>query len=179
VKFAVIPFCSSAFSAFGIGRSDVLHVKEASEPMVAPFDLDKLNSIYSRLEGEVLEMLKKEGFREETGTIALSRWMKLKYKDQVHEIRTPVPLGTIKDEDLQNVVSDFESTLRKEIWQRCEPQRSGNGSFSLPDLWNRKDSKERNLEERRTIQRSFACKEAKERCLLDGAWWVCLDSSLR
>lgn len=113
VKFAVIPFCSSAFSAFGIGRSDVLHVKETSLSMPSPFDIDKLNSIYSKLENDVLEMLRKEGFSQEKGTIDLSRWAKIKFKDQIHEFRTPVPLGTLTDIELKKVISDFESTYEQ------------------------------------------------------------------
>jgi N-methylhydantoinase A len=128
VKMVVIPFCSSAFSAFGIGRSDVLHIKEISKLMSYPFSASALNSIFQKLEKDALSLLEAEGFK--TGDISLSRLMKLRYKDQVNQVRTPVPSNDLSDKDVQNLATTFESLYEKKYGRGSSLRESGIESTS-------------------------------------------------
>lgn len=91
VREAVIPSFASEFSAFGIAGSDVVTVHDRSDPMYVPLDLERLNRIYQELELATLQELKAHGIPDED--IYFVRYMRLRYRGQVHEVRTPVDLG--------------------------------------------------------------------------------------
>ena len=141
-KSVIIPFCSSAFSAFGIGRSDILHIKEVSKQMVFPFSTGALDSIFETMEKEIHGLLTSEGFKDQD--ISLSRWMKLRYTDQIHEIRTPLPAGSLKDGDINSILTTFErlyeqkfgkiSSLRKPGVESTACQLYGVGRIPKPDI---------------------------------------------
>ncbi len=107
VKFSIIPRLASVFSAFGIAASDILQVKELSDPMTAPGDPARMNSIFSRLEGEILKEFDRGGIPR--SSIHLLRSVDTRYKGQVHELRTPVPAGNLTPEILSRIVADFEA----------------------------------------------------------------------
>jgi N-methylhydantoinase A len=142
-KVIVIPFCSSAFSAFGIGRSDVSHIREISRVFAFPFSVEKVNSIYDRLDKEVTSLLVEEGFQ--SYDIVLSRWIKLRYKDQVNEIRTPVPHGRLDSLNLEDLIASFEnlyeqkfgrgSGLREPGIESTGCQVYGIGKITKPQLY--------------------------------------------
>ena len=77
------------FSAFGIAGADVVAVAQASDPMIAPFDLERLNALYERLEADVAADLEADGITP--GDATLLREIELRYRGQVHEVRVPVP----------------------------------------------------------------------------------------
>ncbi len=106
VKRVVIPRNSSVFSALGIATSDVVYIREISDPVSSPFSAEKLNDIFSRLENDVLQELERVGMKPEN--ISLIRSADMKYKGQVHEVRTPVPAGSFTPEQCQNMVATFE-----------------------------------------------------------------------
>ncbi len=107
VKTSIIPRLASVFSAFGIAASDIIYVKEISDPMNAPGDADKMNRIFEKLEAEISGEFKKEGVS--LTSLEMLRSVDIRYKGQVHELRTPVPGGTLKPSDLPGVVSEFEA----------------------------------------------------------------------
>jgi len=147
-KSVIIPFCSSAFSAFGIGRSDILHIKEVSKQMSHPFSAGTLNSIFETMEREIHGLLSAEDFKDPD--ITLSRWMKLRYTDQIHEIRTPLPQGALKDESMDSILTIFErlyeqkfgkiSTIRKQGVEATACQVYGVGRIPKPVIAQAKES---------------------------------------
>jgi N-methylhydantoinase A len=102
----VIPAHSSVFSAFGIAGSDLVTVHQASDPMVAPFDVDRLNGLFTRIESEVRADLVAKGVAPDG--ISCSRQIEMRYRGQVHEIRVPVESKTLELADLEVVRGEFE-----------------------------------------------------------------------
>jgi N-methylhydantoinase A len=101
----VVPTYSSVFSAFGIAGSDLVNVRQASDPMSAPFDLKRLNALYRRLEADALDDLAANGVSPEGA--ATVREIEMRYRGQVHEVRVPVPPGDLDDAALGVVLTDF------------------------------------------------------------------------
>jgi N-methylhydantoinase A len=102
----VVPAYSSVFSAFGIAGSDLVTVHQASDPMIAPFDLDRLNGVYERIESAVRADLEGKGL--DAGRVTLSREIEMRYRGQIHEIRVPLASKKLGPEDLEAVRAEFE-----------------------------------------------------------------------
>ncbi len=107
VQAIVVPANASVFSAFGIAGADVVAVAQASDPMIAPFDLGRLNALYERLEGEAVADLQADGISRADAT--LLREIELRYRGQVHELRVPVKSGLLEPGDLDELIADFEA----------------------------------------------------------------------
>ena len=84
----VIPSTASVFSAFGIASSDVKRVEMVSDPMPAPFELDRWRAHYEALETRLRDGLQAE--RLPTAELALHRFVELQFRGQVHAVRVPV-----------------------------------------------------------------------------------------
>ena len=106
VRTIVVPAFASVFSAFGIAGSDVVTVRQASDPMIAPLDLPRLNDLYATLDETALNDLESDGVSRDDA--ALHREIELRYRGQVHEVRVPVPVGTLTEDDLRSIMSEFE-----------------------------------------------------------------------
>jgi N-methylhydantoinase A len=106
VRTIVVPAFASVFSAFGIAGSDVVTVRQASDPMIAPLDLPRLNDLYATLDETALTDLESDGVSREDAT--LHREIELRYRGQVHEVRVPVPTGGLAEDDLRSIMSEFE-----------------------------------------------------------------------
>lgn len=86
---ALIPAFASEFSAFGIAGSDLLAVAELSEPANAPLDVGRLEELFRELERRAALELAENGVAPEH--MSFGRFVRLRYRGQVHEVRTPVP----------------------------------------------------------------------------------------
>jgi N-methylhydantoinase A len=76
------------FSAFGIGMSDVKRVAMVSDPMRAPFDLDRWRRNLDGLRESLERDLRAEQLP--TTNLAISRFVELQFRGQVHSVRVPV-----------------------------------------------------------------------------------------
>lgn len=103
----VIPLgdLASTWSALGVLSSDVLHVHEHSELMVAPFDADQMNAIYAEMEAAATAQLRSEGFPDED--IHLTRLAEMKFSLQIHQVEVPVPSGKLTEQDAGDQVGRF------------------------------------------------------------------------
>jgi N-methylhydantoinase A len=61
VRQIIIPAHASEFSAWGIAGSDLVQLRQVSDPMLAPFDPARLNGLYDQLEAEVRAALREAG----------------------------------------------------------------------------------------------------------------------
>ena len=104
-RLTVVPTNSAVFSAFGIAASDPVAVVQASDPMVAPFDPERLEGIYASLAAGAVEELGANGVAP--GDITTSREVEMRYRGQVHEVRVPVPDGPLGAESLAVVMEEF------------------------------------------------------------------------
>jgi N-methylhydantoinase A len=103
----VIPLgdLASTWSALGVMTSDVLHIREHSEVMIAPFAPERMNEIYADMEASAREQLRGEGFSD--ADIELTRLAEMKFSLQIHQVEVPVPGGTLTDEDAEAQVGRF------------------------------------------------------------------------
>ena len=104
-RLTVVPTNSAVFSAFGIAASDPVAVVQASDPMAAPFDPERLEGIYASLAAGAVEDLEANGVAPED--ITTSREVEMRYRGQVHEVRVPVPNGPLGAESLAVVMEEF------------------------------------------------------------------------
>lgn len=102
----VVPANSSVFSAFGIAGSDLVKMRQVSDPMMTPLDIGRLNELYARLEASVREDI--AATRVQLVSVTVTREIELRYRGQVHEVRVPVPGGTLTSSDLDDVLAEFE-----------------------------------------------------------------------
>jgi N-methylhydantoinase A len=119
----IIPAHASEFSAWGIAGSDLVNLRQVSEPMLAPFDPARLNTLYSRLEEEARATLAREGIAE--GSISFARYIDMRYRGQIHEVRVPVPSGALGAEQLAKIHQTFEDTYNRKYGQGAAYRKAG------------------------------------------------------
>jgi N-methylhydantoinase A len=87
-RHVVVPAAAAVFSAFGIGMSDVKRVAMASDPMRAPFDLERWRRNLDQLRDSLERDLRAEQLP--TTDLAITRFVELQFRGQVHSVRVPV-----------------------------------------------------------------------------------------
>lgn len=123
VQSAIIPRTAGVFSAFGISGADMVHIKEISDPMVMPGDVNRINKNFTELEAELVEKLKVDGFPEEK--IKLSRFIEMRYRRQVHGIFCPVPRKTYQAKDLSGLVEVFDQIYEQKYGKGTAYREAG------------------------------------------------------
>ncbi|MEQ8389333.1 MAG: hydantoinase/oxoprolinase family protein [Alphaproteobacteria bacterium] len=113
VSEVVVPLgpVASAFSAFGLASSDIVLVREHSDPMVAPFDPARVGENFALLETQVREAMTRQGLKLDR--IILHREIDIRYGLQMGEVTTPLPPGPLSKEVLEKSVDDFERLYAK------------------------------------------------------------------
>jgi N-methylhydantoinase A len=108
IKKIIVPLgtISSTWSAFGTLCADILHVYEKSDLLSQPFDLDYINETFNKLEALGLKQLQEDGLNSDR--IVFRRFMEIKYKMQIHQLLVPVPTGTLDENDLEQVLVQYE-----------------------------------------------------------------------
>jgi N-methylhydantoinase A len=97
---------SAVWSALGISSSDFLHRQEVSNITTAPFDPGEVTRQFERLEGDLVDELREEGFEREE--ISVERYADLRYQAQVHQVSVPAPAGRLDESDMDDLVTRFE-----------------------------------------------------------------------
>ncbi len=123
VKEIIIPAHSSEFSAWGIVGSDLVNLRQVSEPMIAPFDPARLNAIYRQLEEEARQALVREGVTD--GNVAFVRYMDMRYRGQIHEVRVPVPACELGQAELATIHQTFEDIYNRKYGQGAAYRKAG------------------------------------------------------
>jgi N-methylhydantoinase A len=96
---------ASTWSALGVLSSDVLHVYEHSELLLQPFDLARMNAVFSDLERRAGDQLRDEGFADDD--IQITRLAQMKFSLQIHDLEVPVPDGKLDEAGAQALVQSF------------------------------------------------------------------------
>jgi N-methylhydantoinase A len=122
-KPVVIPAYSSVFSAYGIAGSDLVRVNQTSDPMIAPFDPERLTAVYSHMEEATLADLESNGARRDA--VTLYREIELRYRGQVHEVRVPVPAGELRSAQVREILADFEQRYNRRYGEGAAYRRAG------------------------------------------------------
>ncbi|WP_176598168.1 MULTISPECIES: hydantoinase/oxoprolinase family protein [Sphingobium] len=108
VSNVVVPLgpVASAFSAFGLASSDIVLIREHSDPMTAPFDPRRVQANFALLEEEVMQAMGRQGI--ELSRVVLHREIDIRYGLQLEEVTTPLASGSVTTEALETSVEDFE-----------------------------------------------------------------------
>jgi N-methylhydantoinase A len=123
VKEIIIPAHASEFSAWGIAGSDLVNLRQVSEPMIAPFDPARLNAIYAQLENDARVALRREGFADDAMT--MRRNIDMRYRGQIHEVRVPMPSIALTAEVLRQVHQTFEDIYNRKYGQGASYRQAG------------------------------------------------------
>jgi len=125
IDTVVVPGGSTAsvWSAVGVSSSDILHRREVSNIMTAPFDPDAVTAQFEELESAVVADLRAEGFDDDEVTI--NRYADVRYQAQVHQLSVPVPAGALTGEDMQTVVDRFERQYEERYGEGAGYSESG------------------------------------------------------
>jgi N-methylhydantoinase A len=97
---------ASAFSAFGLASSDIVVAAELSDPVTVPFDPERAQRDFDRLEQRVRDGLDRQGVRFET--VHLHREIDMRYSMQLAEVTTPVAGGTLDTAAIEAAAAGFE-----------------------------------------------------------------------
>jgi N-methylhydantoinase A len=106
IPIAIIPYTATAHSAYGFVCSDICHNLVISRYFRNPENPVPFNEIFSQLEQKGRESLNREGVVE--SDIVFKRYVDLRYCGQVFEITIDVPLKTIEEKDLADLMAAFE-----------------------------------------------------------------------
>ena len=98
---------ASAFSAFGLASSDIVLIREHSDPMTAPLDPARVKANFERLEQEVMAAMDRQGIA--VNKVVLHREIDIRYGLQLEEVTTPLRDGPITMETLEECVDEFEA----------------------------------------------------------------------
>jgi N-methylhydantoinase A len=138
-KGVIVPLTASEFSAFGIATADLLAVAELSEPHYAPFNMDRIREIYDELERRATDELAANGVATEAAVF--EKFMRIKYRGQVNELRTPLPALTDSDapiitafEDLYAARYGADAGYRQAGIQALTYMVHASGGLNVPSL---------------------------------------------
>lgn len=125
IDTVVVPGGSTAsvWSAVGVSSSDVLHRREVSNIMNAPFDPDAVTTQFKEIEAEVVAELHEERFTE--NEIEIDRYADMRYQAQVHQLSVPVPSGDLTEADMEAVIEDFEQIYEERYGKGAGYSESG------------------------------------------------------
>ncbi len=105
MQMAIVSPHASVFSALGIASSDIVRVYSNSSPQRSPFDPDRINGLFGRLEQQAADDLTQRGIPRDNTT--LSRLVEMRFRHQVHQIKVSAPAGTLTRGDLDQLVQRF------------------------------------------------------------------------
>ena len=105
----VIPHAASVFSAFGIGSSDAKRVEMLSEPMAAPFELERWRRNFEALDERIRVDFEAEHLPAED--LRTTWFVELQFRGQVHTVRVPVQSADLDAQDGGESIIDRFATL--------------------------------------------------------------------
>ena len=105
LNLAVISPYASVFSALGIASSDIVRVYSKSDPLRSPFPADRINLDFNRLLDQALQDLKRTGL--DTAQTTLSRFLDMRFRHQVHQVKVPVPDRQLTQDDVRDITDRF------------------------------------------------------------------------
>jgi N-methylhydantoinase A len=97
---------ASAFSAYGLSTSDVVVTRELSDPLTYPFDPERAQANFERLEAAVAVAIERQGLA--LAGVELHREIDMRYGMQMGEVATPVAAGPLDMPALEAAAAEFE-----------------------------------------------------------------------
>ena len=96
------------FSGFGIAGCDIQRQYTRSRPMTLPAPAAQFNAIFSDLEAAAI----RDAVRS-AGELELERFLDMKFRRQVHNVRIAVPLGELRSQEMDALMVNFEEAYER------------------------------------------------------------------
>jgi N-methylhydantoinase A len=107
IKTVVMPLgdLAAGWSAFGVASADAMIVQDMPLLTPSPFDPEVFNAAWEQIEAKARESLP-ESLGD--GDVQLDRFVEMRYRLQVNELRIPAPAGHYGDAEIQQLIDTFE-----------------------------------------------------------------------
>jgi N-methylhydantoinase A len=122
VRMALVSPYSPVFSALGIASSDIVRHYTKSEPMQAPFDGARIETVFQGLEAKALEDLRSSGVRE---GYTLERSISMRFRYQVHEIEVPLRAALSSPAGLDRLLAEFVGLYERTFGRETALKEAG------------------------------------------------------
>lgn len=96
------------FSGFGIAGCDIQRQYTRSRPMTLPAPPAQFNAIFSDLEAAAI----RDAVRS-AGELELERFLDMKFRRQVHNVRIAVPSGELRSQEMDALMVNFEAAYER------------------------------------------------------------------
>ena len=96
------------FSGFGIAGCDIQRQYTRSRPMTLPAPPAQFNAIFSDLETAAI----RDAVRS-AGELELERFLDMKFRRQVHNVRIAVPSGELRSQEMDALMVNFEEAYER------------------------------------------------------------------
>jgi N-methylhydantoinase A len=96
------------FSGFGIAGCDIQRQYTRSRPMTLPAPAAQFNAIFSDLEAAATR-----DAVESAGELELERFLDMKFRRQVHNVRIPLPSGELRSQEMDALMVNFEDAYER------------------------------------------------------------------
>jgi N-methylhydantoinase A len=108
IRRIVMPLSDIAagWSALGAASSEAVVIREMPALMDQPFDIDKVNRSWERLESEALAVMAGQGVP--ATDVRVQRFTDMRYSTQVHEVEVDAPDGVYDEAAIADLVDAFE-----------------------------------------------------------------------
>jgi N-methylhydantoinase A len=107
IRTVVMPLgdLAAGWSAFGVASADAMIVQDVPLLTPSPFDPEVLNTAWKHLEDKVRSALPESLPPDD---VALERFVEMRYRLQVNELRIPAPPGVYGEAEIHELVAAFE-----------------------------------------------------------------------
>lgn len=106
LRQALISPYAPVFSALGVASSDIVRHYARSEPMQQPFQADRVKGVFEDLEKRAGQDLP-ESKAESEPAVSLTRFVDMRFRYQVHEMRVPLFWELLSAEDVERLIEAF------------------------------------------------------------------------
>jgi N-methylhydantoinase A len=106
LRRALISPYAPVFSALGVASSDIVRHYARSEPMQQPFQADRVRHVFEDLEKRAIQDLPDSKTKSEPAA-ASARFVDMRFRYQVHEMRVPVSWELSSAEDVDRIIEAF------------------------------------------------------------------------
>ena len=96
------------FSGFGIAGCDIQRQYTRARPMTLPAPPAQFNAIFSDLEAAAIR-----DAVQSAGELELERFLDMKFRRQVHNVRIPVPSGELRSQETDALMVNFEEAYER------------------------------------------------------------------
>jgi N-methylhydantoinase A len=96
------------FSGFGIAGCDIQRQYTRSRPMTLPVPMVQLKAIFHELEAEAVR-----DAVQSAGELELERFLDMKFRRQVHNVRIPVAASDLETAGTEALVANFEAAYER------------------------------------------------------------------